>query len=263
MRASVWATNYGSDTVTSLDATSGEQIGKPIPTGAYPKGIAVGLGAVWVANAGECTLTRIVPWRMPRVSRLLAAGAAAAIGGALWWRTHPSACPYRQRFWVEAPHPFVTRARLREALAPRPGERMLEVGPGTGYYTLDVAERVGRLDVLDLQQEMLDHVMRRARERGIGNVDPTQGDAQALPYPDDTFDAAYLVAVLGEVPDQDAALRELARVLRPDGRLVVGELFGDPHWVSPTSLRRRAERAGLRFERRAGRLLGHYSVFRA
>jgi ubiquinone/menaquinone biosynthesis C-methylase UbiE len=198
-------------------------------------------------------------------ARLLGGAAAAAvIGGALWWRIHPSACPYGQRFWVEAPHPFITRARLREALAPRPGERVLEVGPGTGYYTLDMAEWVGpagRVDVLDLQQEMLDHVARRARERGLGTIHPTQGDAQALPYPDDTFDAAYLVAVLGEVPDQDAALRELARVLRPGGRLVVGELFGDPHWVSPAALHRRAERAGLRFERRVGRLLGHFGVF--
>jgi ubiquinone/menaquinone biosynthesis C-methylase UbiE len=203
---------------------------------------------------------------MTRSSRLLAAAAAGVIGSALWWRTHPSACPYSQRFWVEAPHPFVTRARLRDALAPRPGERVLEVGPGTGYYTLDVAEWVsadGRVDVLDLQQEMLGHVARRAHEREIENIHAARGDAQALPYPDDTFDAAYLVAVLGEVPDQDAALRELARVLRPGGRLVVGELFGDPHWVSPARLRRGAERAGLRFERRVGRLLGHYSVFSA
>jgi ubiquinone/menaquinone biosynthesis C-methylase UbiE len=201
---------------------------------------------------------------MSRPARLLGVAAAAALGGALWWRTHPSACPYSQRFWVEAPHPFITRARLREALTPREGERVLEVGPGTGYYTLDMAEWVGttgRVDVLDRQQEMLDHVARRAEARGIGNIHATRGDAQVLPYPDDTFDAAYLVAVLGEVPDQDAALRELARVLRPGGRLAVGELFGDPHWVSPTALRRRAERAGLSFERRVGRLLGHYGVF--
>jgi ubiquinone/menaquinone biosynthesis C-methylase UbiE len=67
-----------------------------------------------------------------------------------------------------------------------------------------------------------------------------------------------LVAVLGEISDQDAALRELARVLKPAGRLAVGELFGDPHWVSPATLRRQAEAAGLRFDRRVGRLLGHY-----
>jgi ubiquinone/menaquinone biosynthesis C-methylase UbiE len=161
------------------------------------------------------------------------------------------------------PHPFVTRARLREALAPRPGEQMLEVGPGTGYYALDVAEWIGagRMDIFDLQQDMLDHTMRRAAERGLSNLTPTQGDAQRLPYADATFDGAYLVAVLGEIPDQEAALRELARVLKPGGRLVVGELFGDPHWVAPAVLRQRGERAGLRFQRRVGRLAGHYSVF--
>jgi hypothetical protein len=67
-------------------------------------------------------------------ARLLGLGAGLAVtGAALWWRRHPSACPYSQRFWVEAPHPFITRARLREALAPSPGSRVLEVGPGTGY----------------------------------------------------------------------------------------------------------------------------------
>ena len=184
---------------------------------------------------------------------------------ALWWRRHPSACPYSQRFWVEFPHPFITRERLREALAPQPGERLLEVGPGTGYYTADVATRIspeGQLDIFDLQQEMLDHTMRRVGERGVANVRPSRGDARRLPYEDAAFDAAYLVAVLGEIPDQDAALRELARVLKPGGRLVVGELFGDPHWVAPGTLRERGEGAGLRFERRVGRLLGHFSVFR-
>ena len=196
----------------------------------------------------------------------LAVGAAGVLGTALWWRRNPSACPYGQRFWVQPPHPFITRARLRDALEPRPGERVLEVGPGTGYYSLDVAEWVGpggRLDIFDLQQEMLDHTMRRAGQRGIANITPTRGDARSLPYADATFDAAYLVAVLGEVPDQGAALRELARVLRPGGRLVVGELFGDPHWVSPRGLQQRAEPTGLRLERRVSRLLGQFSVFRS
>ncbi len=106
---------------------------------------------------------------MPGLAPKLAlAGAAAAGGVALWWRRNPSACPYSQRFWVEAPHPFVTRARLLEILAPQPGERLLEVGPGTGYYSLDVAERLrpeGGLDIFDLQPEMLDHTMARAGER--------------------------------------------------------------------------------------------------
>jgi SAM-dependent methyltransferase len=189
------------------------------------------------------------------------AAAAATLGAALWWRKHPSACPYGQRFWVEAPHPLITRQRLRSVLEPRPGERVLEIGPGTGYYTLAVAEWIspGRLDIFDLQQAMLDHTMRRAGEQGLSNVVPAQGDAQHLPYADATFDAVYLVTVLGEIPDQDAALREAARVVRPGGRLVVGELFGDPHWVSPGAVRRRAEAAGLTFERRSGSPMGYFA----
>jgi hypothetical protein len=68
--------------------------------------------------------------------------------------------------------------------------------------------------------------------------------------------------VLGEIPDQDAALRELHRVLKPGGRLVVGELFGDPHWVSPRRLRERGDRAGLAFERRSGTPLGYFAALR-
>ena len=199
-----------------------------------------------------------------RARGVFVAGAAAVAGAALWWRAHPSACPYSQRFWVEAPHPLITRARLLEILEPRPGERVLELGPGTGYYTLDVAERLsdgGALDIFDLQQEMLDHTMRRAAERGLGNLTPQQGDARRLPYDDEAFDAAYLVTVLGEIPDPEQALRELARVLRPGGRLVVGELFGDPHWVSPGKLARSARAAGLTRTAQVGRAVGYFARF--
>ena len=199
---------------------------------------------------------------MERAGKVALAAGAGVGAAALWWRRNPSACPYNQRFWVEAPHPFITRARLREALEPVGGERILEVGPGTGYYAIPVAEWLapnGQLDVLDIQQEFLDHTMRRAAERGLDNITPIQGEAQRLPFEDGTFDAAYLVTVLGEIPDQDAALRELRRVLRPGGRLVVGELFGDPHMVTERALRRRAEAAGLRFERRLGPPFGYFA----
>jgi ubiquinone/menaquinone biosynthesis C-methylase UbiE len=198
---------------------------------------------------------------MSRARSLAAAAGLGTFAVALWWRRNPSACPYSQRFWVEAPHPLITRKRLLEILAPAPGEQILEVGPGTGYYTLPVADRLagGTLAVFDLQQEMLDHTSRAAAERGVVNVVPTRGDAQALPYADASFDAAFLVTVLGEIPDQEAALRELARVVKPGGRLVVGELFGDPHMVTLGKLRERAERAGFRFDRRVGPTLGYFA----
>lgn len=203
---------------------------------------------------------------MPSARRLALLGGAAVLGAATWWRRNPSACPYSQRFWVEAPHPFITRARLREILDPRPGERLLEVGPGTGYYALPVAEWLspdGRLDVLDVQQEMLDHTLRRAGEHGIANLTPTLADARELPYADDSFDGAYLVTVLGEIPDQEAALRELGRVVKPFGRIVVGELFGDPHMVTRSTLTARAEAAGLRVDRTLGGVLWHFTRLQA
>ena len=206
-----------------------------------------------------------------RARNIALAGGAAVLGGGLWARYHPSACPYSQRWLLEVPRPYLSRSRLREILEPVPGERILEIGPGTGYFSLPVAKwlqggesrAAGSLAIFDLQQEMLDDTMRRAAERGIDNLEPTQGDATSLPYEDGTFDAVYLVTVLGEVPDQAAALRELRRVLKPTGRVVFGETVLDPHLVTLGALRERAEAAGLRFERRLGNWFGFYARFAA
>jgi ubiquinone/menaquinone biosynthesis C-methylase UbiE len=188
-------------------------------------------------------------------------GAGLLAGAMLWWRRHPSACPYSQRFWLEPPHPLITRARLREILEPQLGERILEIGPGTGYYTLSLADWIGpegRLDILDIQQAMLDDTMNRAHERGLENITATCADARRLPYPDGTFDAVVLVTALGEIPDQDAAWSEMARVIKPAGRIVNGELFGDPHWVSPGAADQRSTTAGLARHRRLGPQVGYF-----
>jgi len=197
-----------------------------------------------------------------RARRLLTAAALGTVGAALWWRRTPSACPYGQRCWVEAPHPIIGRDRLYSVLGPQPGEHVLEIGPGTGYYTLDIAEWVGpdgRVEIFDLQKEFLDHTMGRAADRGLRNVSPTQGDATSLPYPDDSMDAVVLTAVLGEIPDTGAALREIRRALKPTGRLIVGELFGDPHFTTLASLRRQATAAGFVYESHSGNWFAYFA----
>ncbi len=207
---------------------------------------------------------------MRRVGAILAWLVPLTLGAVAVWavraRRQPAACPFSQRLILDLPRPFMRRETLMELLEPAPGERMLEVGPGTGYYSLAVARRIapnGQLDAFDLQQPMLDELMRRAAARGIISVSPTAGDAQELPYPDATFDAAYLVATLGEIPDKDRALRELRRALKPGGRLVVGEGQPDPHMVTREELLERAERAGFEFETSRGRSLGYLARFRA
>jgi SAM-dependent methyltransferase len=204
--------------------------------------------------------------RRPSGRTLAAVGALGALGAAVYWRRNPSACPYRGgRFALDVPRPIITRSRLVRILEPTPGEQLLEIGPGTGHYTLPVASRLepgGRLVTLDLQRAMLQHTRDRARDAGTETLGFTQGDARALPYRDDAFDGAYLVLVLGEVPDRRAALSELRRVVRPGGRLVVGELLPDPHMVPFEWLCKHAESEGFEFEERIGGRAGYFARFR-
>jgi len=93
--------------------------------------------------------------------------------------------------------------------------------------------------------------MRRARARDIQSIFPVAADARELPFPDRTFDAVYLVTVLGEIPDPAVAVCELGRVLKPSGRLVVGEFF-DRHHVPLEDLLRYGDAAGLRVSARLG-----------
>ena len=204
--------------------------------------------------------------RWPAVTLLCVVLAVAATWAAkVASRRHPEPMPYAHRWTLALTRPFFPSWALRRALDPQPGQRILELGPGTGRHAVAMARAVapcGRIDVLDIQPAMVGAVAARASRRGAANVDATVGDAHHLPWPDATFDAAYLVTVLGEIPDQEAALHELARVVRPGGRVVVGELIGDPHWVSPGALERRAAEAGLRLERRIGSPLGYFAVLR-
>jgi ubiquinone/menaquinone biosynthesis C-methylase UbiE len=185
----------------------------------------------------------------------LLAGAALA-AETLRQRRDPSPCPYSLRFLLWFPRPFIGRGALLELLEPRAGERVLELGPGTGVHAAfavaDALRPGGTLAALDAQREMIEALERGARERGADNIEACTGDATALPYENESFDAAYLVTVLGEVPDQAAALAELHRVLKPGGRVVFGETVLDPHLVTFGALRERCEQAGLRFDARTG-----------
>jgi SAM-dependent methyltransferase len=216
-------------------------------------------------GAGVMALTSLlgghVVWALMWAVVAIAAGVAAR----RWSLTHRGPMPHSISWTLFLPRGAHSPRNLQRVLQARPGEHMLEIGPGVGIHSLPIASALrpdGTLDVLDVQQAMLDDLTRRAATAGVTNIAPRRGDARSLPYADHTFDAAYLVTVLGEIPDQPAALRELRRVLKPDGRLVIGEFFLDPDFIRLATLKREAADAGLIFERSVGSAAVYLAAFR-
>jgi SAM-dependent methyltransferase len=210
-------------------------------------------------------LLAAITGRLDRAVPAAVAALAAHTAGRWWSRRAPVPMPYFMRWVLLVPRGSHSPRRLRRAVQPRDGERILEIGPGVGVHALSIAAALrpgGVLHVLDIQPEMLAGLGRRAARAGLANIVACQGDAQRLPYRDSTFDAAYLVSVLGEVPDAPVALRELRRVLRPAGRLVVGEILVDPDFVSLPALRSMAADADLALERRFGPRFAYGAVLR-
>ena len=114
------------------------------------------------------------------------------------------------------------RRHTRDALGLRPGERVLDLAAGTAVSSVELARSGAGVVACDFSLGML----REGRGRSVRLV---AGDALALPFPAATFDAVTIAFGLRNVADVDRALREMARVTRPGGRLVVCE-FSRPTW---------------------------------
>lgn len=130
-----------------------------------------------------------------------------------------------------------SREVLAEALLARPGERVLEVGVGTGLLLPLYADRC-RVTGIDLSDGMLDKARERVAQLGLSNVTLERMDAGAMSFADDSFDTVVAAYVVTAVPDHRALMREMVRVVRPEGRILLVN-----HFVNGSGLIAACERA--------------------
>lgn len=110
----------------------------------------------------------------------------------------------------------------------QPGEQVVDVGCGAGIDSLIAAKMTGpkgQVIGVDMTPAMLDKARRAAVEAGLTNIEFRQGYAEALPVPDGWADVIISNGVLNLMPDKAAALGEMARVLKPTGRLQIGDIL--------------------------------------
>jgi len=140
----------------------------------------------------------------------------------------------------------------------RPGERVLDIGTGSGIVAIEVASRLGtggRIVGIDLSREMLTQAALHARHApGSDRIALTETDAEHLPFPNAAFDCIVSLFALLHFPNPARALAEMRRVLKPGGRLVLG-IGSRPPLTSWKGLRHYASRVPDAIGERTGRLL--------
>jgi ubiquinone/menaquinone biosynthesis C-methylase UbiE/class 3 adenylate cyclase len=126
----------------------------------------------------------------------------------------------------ESPFIVEVQRRVIERLGVEPGERLLDVGSGTGDDCIELSSLVGHSGSVvgvDLSEVLVREATRRARAAAVGNVEFRIGDAYELPFEADTFDGCCSQRTFQYLTEPLTAIREMARVTRPGGRLVVAD----------------------------------------
>lgn len=123
-------------------------------------------------------------------------------------------------------------AAIFDLAKPTRGERALDAGCGTGNYTVRLVDAKLAVTALDIDSAMLDVARAKSPEAVF-----VTGDVEKLPFSDGEFDLTVCVTVLCFVRDPHAAVRELARVTRPGGRIVLGELNRWSFWAAERRLK--------------------------
>jgi ubiquinone/menaquinone biosynthesis C-methylase UbiE len=149
---------------------------------------------------------------------------------------------------------FLSPKQLAERLELKEDHNVLEIGPGPGFFSIKIAQKVnrGKLVLADIQKEMLEKSKKRIDKKGLKNVEYKLCDGNSLDFPDETFDRIFMVTVIGEVENKDNYLKEIFRILKPGGILSISELAGDPDKLSMEELKELVIPYGLKLHKNFG-----------
>jgi len=146
---------------------------------------------------------------------------------------------------MQSPKKVIQRSGIQK------GMQVLEIGCGSGALTTFVARAVGNkgnVHALDIQPKMLQQLenkLSKPENRDITNIKLIESSAYDLPFDDNSLDLVYMITVLGEVPDQNKALQEIKRVLKPGGILAITEMFIDPDYLLKSTVTKKGEKVGF------------------
>ena len=161
-------------------------------------------------------------------------------------------CPSWLGWMVELDNPFTKTNRasvIIGLLDLQPGMKVLDAGCGLGRLSIPTARAIGpqgELTAVDLQAEMLERVREKAQIAGLSNLHFVEAGLGDGKLKKNYYDRALMVTVLGEIPDQESAFREVYETLKPGGILSVTEVIFDPHFQSRTTVQQVASKVGFR-----------------
>ncbi len=167
-------------------------------------------------------------------------------------RRYTLPCPTWLGWLVELDNPFSRinqAATIIEHLALQPGMVVLDVGCGPGRLTIPLARKVGpkgEVVAMDIQAGMLDRTQKKAQNEKLTNITFLHAGVGERKLEYNRFDRALLVTVLGEIPDQQAALKEIFDALKPGGILSITEIIFDPHYQRRDRVLKLAREVGFR-----------------
>ena len=190
---------------------------------------------------------------MKWLRNLILATVTASAGVALLrWLARRESMPCPAWLSILLENPYMNRVAGAAALIERagvtPGMTVLDAGCGPGRLAIPLAQCVGssgRVVALDIQPQMLARAREKAAVAGLDNIEFIETGLGDGRLPENTFDRVFLVTVLGEIPNREAALAEIYLALKPGGILSLTEALPDPHFQTQRAVRQMANRSGF------------------